>query len=78
MYGCGTEASDSSKNESRLPTSSVLSSLQFVLLRPLKARPLIILLFWAFTSCPTFGLLFEPQFEPQCKQITPNVFSRGS
>jgi hypothetical protein len=32
----------------------------------------MILAFRASTNCPTVGLLFEPQ----CKQITPNVFSR--
>jgi hypothetical protein len=32
----------------------------------------MILAFRASTNCPTVGLLFEPQ----CKRITPNVFSR--
>jgi len=72
--GCGKGTSVSSKNECRLSTSSDLSSLQFVLVRPLEARSLIIIVLRAFTSCPTVGLLFEPQ----CKWITPNVFSRES
>ena len=41
-----------------LSRGSVLLSLQFVLLRPLKARPLIVVVFRAFTSCPTIGLFF--------------------
>ena len=50
------------------------SSLQLAFLRSLKVRPLMILVFRASANCPTVGLFFEPQ----CKRITPNVFSRGS
>jgi len=72
--GCGTEASNFSKNECKLSRSSVLSSSWLVFLRSLNARPLMILIFRASKNCPTFGLLSEPQ----CKRITPNVFSRRS
>ena len=67
-------ASDSTKNECRLSRSSVLPSPQLVFLRSPKAKPLMILVFRASANCPTVGILFEPQ----CKLITPNVFSRGS
>jgi hypothetical protein len=72
--GCGREASDSSKNECRLSRNSVSSSSQLVFLRYLKPWPLMMLVFRASTNCPTVGLLLEPQ----CKWITPNVFSRES
>ena len=50
------------------------SSLQFGSSSPLYARPLMMTDFRASTNRPTNTLLLDPQ----CKWITPNVFSRAS
>jgi hypothetical protein len=61
-------------DETRLSRRLVPSSSQLVPQTPLKARPLMMLVFSASTNCTTFGLSFEPQYE----RIAQNVFSRRS
>jgi hypothetical protein len=68
------EASGPLSKDCRLSRKLVSSSSQLVPRRPLKARPLVMLVFRASKNYPTFGLLIEPQ----CKWIAPNVFSRES
>jgi hypothetical protein len=71
VEGSGGAVSGPLSTECRLSRRLALSSLQLVPHRPLKARPVMILVFKASTSSPTGGLLFEPQ----CKRIATNVFS---
>jgi hypothetical protein len=70
----GEEESGALSNDCWLSRGVAPSSSQLNLYTPLKARPLMKLVFRASKNCSTVGLLFEPQYKylQMCSQGDPD------